>query len=174
MRSSRAEGKESDHVITKAQERPHLAFIDTFEEFIELTKNNLVSGSIDASLVLRELYDADMGLISGQSDVEDAFLQVLYRENEDISYYNSLPSIVQEFIALDMHKILGISIKEYLECTPREVEMYVKYCEERVKLQYEQMQELQNETNKTKKKAREAAGSLPMTPGASLAELGIE
>ena len=115
-----------------------------------------------------------MGLISGQSAVEDAFLQVLYRENEDISYYNSLPSIVQEFIALDMHKILGISIKEYLECTPREVEMYVKYCEERVKLQYEQMQELQNETNKTKKKAREAASSLPMTPGASLAELGIE
>ena len=169
MRSSRAEGAFSHHVVYKGPNREITGLISDVDKLYENVKKRKAKlSSPDAALALRELYDSAMGLTSHDLNAEDAYAQVLYREGEDITFYNSLASIIVEFIALDMHKILGISIRDYLEATPREVDLYHKYCEERVKAMNAAVQDMQEETKRKQKEAQQTAASF------SLGDLGFD
>ena len=114
-------------------------------------RNNVKRSSTESALILREVYDDVLGLTTDDPELENAFSQVLFREEEDISDFNSLLGAVNEFIALDMAKHLGISIKEYLDLTPREVAAFIKICEEKIAMLNKALEATQRDTEKRTK-----------------------
>lgn len=133
-------------------------------------RNNVKRSSTESALILREVYDDVLGLTTDDPELENAFSQVLFREEEDISDFNSLLGAVNEFIALDMAKHLGISIKEYLDSTPREVAAFIKICEEKIAMLNKALEATQRDTEK---RTKELSANLSNTSSGFPPELDL-
>lgn len=124
-------------------------------EWLNLIEHVIVSkkklNRVEANMILRHAYAMSTNQTTkSQADI-DIFLDVLYREEDDIEVFNQLPDYIERFNLSQCYKYTGINFLEWCELPLPIGEMLLEVCgnlrNEENQLQAEMMKEQQNESN---------------------------
>ena len=111
--------------------------------------------SVESALTLRELYN--LGYFLMPPSLDDLFGNIMYKDMEDTNDFLRMNVIVGEYIQYDMHKVLGITVQQYLDTTPLERLFYLKACKS---YQEKMTQAMNDATNNIEKRNKNALSSL--------------
>lgn len=128
----------------------------------KIAKSMKKMSSVESALTLRELYNLGYFLmppyISGnEPSLDDLFGNIMYKDMEDTNDFLRMNVIVGEYIQYDMHKVLGITVQQYLDTTPLERLFYLKACKS---YQEKMTQAMNDATNNIEKRNKNALSSL--------------
>lgn len=92
--------------------------IDANSEIANLAKRvTSILTSPESAILLSDIYDNRYNLNNG-SDIEDLIGPNLYRDTESLDNYNRLSILIETYLATDIKKHFGLSIDDFIDCTP--------------------------------------------------------
>jgi hypothetical protein len=123
-------------------------------EWLDLIEHVMISkkrlNRVEATMILKHAYAMSTNQTKKSPEDIDIFLDVLYREEDDIEVFNQLPDYIERFNLSQCYKYTGINFLEWCDLPLPMGEMVLEVCgnlrNEENQLQAEMMKE-QHESN---------------------------
>lgn len=124
-------------------------------EWLDLIEHVMISkkrlNRVEATMILKHAYAMSTNMTKKSPEDIDIFLDVLYREEDDIEVFNQLPDYIERFNLSQCYKYTGINFLEWCDLPLPIGEMLLEVCgnlrNEENQLQAEMMKEQQHESN---------------------------
>lgn len=148
MRAQEEQDKQPKHILNQDLENDPYYIISIVLDHIHVT-GKLTSPEL--ALFLRDLYYRHYLYDSKNSEVENAFGTVIYRETENPFTNTPLQYILNEYTRNEIKKFFGYNFTEYLELNMYEVEVLKDQAERMKQELVKAMESAKKETIKTNK-----------------------